>query len=106
MNVHSFSGSTGSAYDETQCRDDIRSGDILVVEEEKVVGIMVAAWPTSVTVNAGKFEVIEPNLSVDDVCAKWTSEDADKEWVRFKPDDVAALAKAREVATLYGWACR
>jgi len=46
--VHRFR-STGEAYDSTQCRDDIRDGDVLVIEEERVVGFLVSAWPVAVT---------------------------------------------------------
>lgn len=31
--------STGEAYGACQCRDDIRDGDVLVVESEQVIGI-------------------------------------------------------------------
>lgn len=64
-NVH-FTGSrfhffeyTGEAYDASQTRDDIKDGDILVATEERVVGIMVSAWPTAVgRVNPGEFHVL------------------------------------------------
>ncbi|WP_405526816.1 hypothetical protein OG426_30545 [Streptomyces canus] len=46
--VHRFA-STREAYDATQCRDDIRDGDVLVVESERVIGILDAAWPVAIT---------------------------------------------------------
>ncbi|MFJ1731486.1 hypothetical protein [Streptomyces sp. NPDC088254] len=56
--VHHFD-STGSAYNQTQCRDDIRDGDVLVVEGEGVVGFLRSAWPAAVTVAYGELHRIE-----------------------------------------------
>jgi len=52
--VHRFT-STAEAYDATQCRDDIRDGDVLVVESERVVGFLDAAWPIAITEAHGEF---------------------------------------------------
>nr|WTB35214.1 hypothetical protein OG781_42295 [Streptomyces sp. NBC_00830] len=52
--VHRFDD-TREAYDATQCRDDIRDGDVLVVEAEKVVGFLDAAWPVAITEAHGEF---------------------------------------------------
>lgn len=52
--VHRFA-STREAYDATQCRDDIRDGDVLVVESERVVGFLDAAWPVAITEAHGEF---------------------------------------------------
>ncbi|MET7522581.1 hypothetical protein [Streptomyces sp900116325] len=52
--VHRFDD-TIEAYDATQCRDDIRDGDVLVVESEKVVGFLVEAWPIAITEVSGEF---------------------------------------------------
>ncbi|MET7495087.1 hypothetical protein [Streptomyces sp900116325] len=52
--VHRFDD-TIEAYDATQCRDDIRDGDVLVVESEKVVGLLVEAWPIAITEVSGEF---------------------------------------------------
>lgn len=40
-----------AAYDETQTSDEIKDGDVLVIDtpEGKVVGVMVAAWPVFVS---------------------------------------------------------
>ncbi|WP_199570569.1 hypothetical protein [Streptomyces murinus] len=46
--VHRFD-STGDAYDATQWNDEIRDGDVLVVESEGVVGILRSAWPAALT---------------------------------------------------------
>lgn len=53
--VHYFLDS-GSAYGETQCNDKIKDGDILVVESEKIVGILYdVAWPVAITEAVGEF---------------------------------------------------
>ncbi|WP_127356476.1 hypothetical protein [Actinacidiphila soli] len=52
--VHRFDDTT-EAYDATQCRDDIRDGDVLVIEREGVVGFLVSAWPVAVTALHGEF---------------------------------------------------
>lgn len=55
-NVHYFD-SSGEAYDASQCYDNIHDGDVLVVKSEKVVGILVEAWPVAITPNFGEFHV-------------------------------------------------
>ncbi|MGW2700850.1 hypothetical protein [Streptomyces sp. NPDC001340] len=47
--------STWEAYNATQCRDDIRDGDVLVVESEGVTGFLDAAWPVAITEAHGQF---------------------------------------------------
>jgi hypothetical protein len=42
------------AYAETQTNDAIQDGDILVVREAGVVGVMVQAWPVMVTGDSGE----------------------------------------------------
>ena len=46
--VHEFY-STGSAYDASQCRDEIEDGDILLVPNEGAAAILVRAWPVAVS---------------------------------------------------------
>lgn len=50
--VHQFPDS-GEAYDATQCDDDIQDRDIIVVESERIVGV-VWTWPFAVTKEQGK----------------------------------------------------
>lgn len=54
MDTHYF-GSTGEAYDASQCRDEIKDGDLLVVLNEGVIGFLVQAWPVSITKGVGHF---------------------------------------------------
>ncbi|MFJ5120848.1 hypothetical protein [Kitasatospora sp. NPDC088548] len=51
--VHRFD-STVEAYDATQCDEEIRDGDVLVIESERVVGFLVKAWPVSATTARGE----------------------------------------------------
>lgn len=45
--VHVFD-STSLAYDVSQCSDDVRNGDVLVVPDERAVAIMLSAWPCAI----------------------------------------------------------
>ncbi|MFE5851999.1 hypothetical protein ACFQ61_02065 [Streptomyces sp. NPDC056500] len=56
--VHQFD-STDEAYDATQCRDDIRDGDVLVIEPEGVVGFLRRAWPVAITAEHGDLHTVE-----------------------------------------------
>jgi hypothetical protein len=64
--IHRFDN-TGDAYDETQYRDDIRDGDVLVVESEGVVGILYEAWPTAVTSEAGHFHRLKDGATWEEL---------------------------------------
>jgi len=41
--------STGEAYNASQCRDEIKDGDILLVPNEGAAAILVRAWPVAVS---------------------------------------------------------
>lgn len=51
MREHLFPD-TGSAYDATQCDEDIRDGDLLICERSGVVGVAYT-WPFAVTAETG-----------------------------------------------------
>lgn len=51
ITIHSFA-SSGIAYDATQCDDAVKTGDILVIESEGVVGVAYT-WPFAVTEKHG-----------------------------------------------------
>lgn len=53
MATHHFD-STEECYDSTQTDDDITFNDLLVVETEKVVGVLCSAWPVAVTAAHGE----------------------------------------------------
>lgn len=50
---------TAEAYDATQCRDDIRDGDVLIIEREGVVGFLRTAWPAAITAERGKLHGVD-----------------------------------------------
>ena len=54
MAIHFF-GSSGEAYDASQCDENIKHGDLLVVAEEGVVGVLCQAWPVAITEECGVF---------------------------------------------------
>ncbi|MFD7769877.1 hypothetical protein [Streptomyces sp. NPDC059787] len=56
--VHRFDD-TVQAYDATQCREDIRNGDVLVIESERVVGFLDTAWPIAITEAHGEFHALK-----------------------------------------------
>lgn len=58
VNIHHFD-STYDAYNESQVRDDINDGDVLAVESERVVGILVGAWPVAITKQHGRFHYLK-----------------------------------------------
>ncbi|MFB7919515.1 hypothetical protein [Streptomyces sp. NPDC056061] len=53
--------STGEAYGACQCRDDIRDGDVLVIEREKVIGI-AETWPFALTEEFGELHTLKDHL--------------------------------------------
>ncbi|MEU7802640.1 UvrD-helicase domain-containing protein [Micromonospora arborensis] len=58
--VHHFA-SSGEAYNASQVRDDIRSGDVLVVTSEGVIGVLDQAWPVALTEEQGDdFHTVKP----------------------------------------------
>lgn len=60
MNKHEFS-STFEAYDNTQWNEELKTGDIIIIKSEKVVGV-VDTWPIAVTVEFG--ELHSPNHTI------------------------------------------
>lgn len=52
--IHFFPSAV-EAYDASQCTDNIIDGDLLVIPSEGVLGILIEAWPTAITVNHGEF---------------------------------------------------
>lgn len=52
--VHFFN-STGEAYDASQCDENIHDGDVLIVRNERVAGVLDQAWPVAVSEARGHF---------------------------------------------------
>lgn len=57
--VHHFYGS-GDAYHATQCREDIQDGDVLLIEESRIVGI-AWTWPFAITEGHGELHRLDTN---------------------------------------------
>ncbi|NGO67864.1 hypothetical protein [Streptomyces boncukensis] len=55
--THTFD-SSAEAYDASQCRDDIRDGDVLVVPSEGIVAILNRAWPAALTTAHGELHTL------------------------------------------------
>jgi hypothetical protein len=91
MNVHNFS-SSGSAYDACQCDEDIKDGDVLVIESEEVAGV-AGTWPVAVTVKNGELHTL--------IAGKTPEEVFDEE-----PEMVAGYRNAVQLATTLGWPTR
>lgn len=64
-NVWIFTTGTSPAYDETQTNSDIQDGDVLIVPDEGVVGIMFYAWPTALTAESGAFHTFVENRDIE-----------------------------------------
>jgi len=62
IKVHKFK-STREAYDNCMWREDIKSGDVLVIASEGVVGIAYA-WPFAVTEEYGDLHSMEPGYTL------------------------------------------
>ncbi len=60
IRIHFFD-TTGDAYDCTQCMDEIKNGDILVVASEQAVGL-ADTWPVAVTISAGAFHTLNDGV--------------------------------------------
>ena len=64
--IHYF-GSTGEAYDASQCADNIHDGDLLVVPAERVIGVLIEAWPTAVTDESGHFHRLGETMTWEEL---------------------------------------
>ncbi|WP_050514483.1 hypothetical protein [Streptomyces rimosus] len=53
--------STGEAYGAVQCRDEIRDGDVLVIEREQVIGI-AHTWPFALTQEHGSLHTLKEHV--------------------------------------------
>jgi hypothetical protein len=61
MKVHNLRNLTMSeAYDETQCSDEIKDGDILLVVDG--VGVLVEAWPIMAVGDSTVFHRAAPDF--------------------------------------------
>lgn len=49
---------TVDAYNATQCNEDIKNGDVLIIEGDSVVGFLVDAWPVAITEAHGELHAL------------------------------------------------
>ncbi|MCR8576175.1 hypothetical protein [Streptomyces sp. Isolate_219] len=76
--VHRFED-TADAYNSTQVRDDIRDGDVLVIESEGVVAFLRTAWPAAITAERGELHSVDGDpRTLDDGRYAASVEDAEK----------------------------
>lgn len=68
MKVHTFI-STASAKNQCQCNDEIKTGDVLVIVNERVVGVAYT-WPIAVTCEYGALYTLKPGSSPE----QWASD--------------------------------
>jgi hypothetical protein len=59
--------STSEAYDASQTRDDIRDGDLLLIESERVAGFLMGAYPVAVTAAHGELHTLAPGADLETV---------------------------------------
>ncbi|EFL21882.1 LigA protein [Streptomyces himastatinicus ATCC 53653] len=70
---------TEEAYNATQCRDDIRDGDVLIIEREGVVGFLRSAWPAAITAEHGELHSVDGDpRTLDDGRYAASIEDAEQ----------------------------
>ncbi|MFI2031419.1 hypothetical protein [Streptomyces buecherae] len=53
--------STREAYDACQVREDIQDGDVLVIEQENVIGI-AHTWPFALTEDSGELHTLKKGI--------------------------------------------
>ena len=65
LNNHYFT-SSGRANNECQCNEAIKTGDILMISDEKVIGL-ADAWPVAVTKAHGDLHDLAEGSTWDDI---------------------------------------
>lgn len=91
--AHTFD-STGDAYNATQCDESIKSGALLLIESEHVVGL-AGTWPIAVTVELGELHGVTDPWSAFAGMIPKTSTDCDYLFL--------ALLEAVEFADANAW---
>ena len=89
MKIHTLPD-TGVAYDLTQSSDDIKMGDVLIIESERVVGL-ADTWPFAVTEAYGQLHTF--------VSARPLSDDVKSKYAPY-------ILRAAGQAILRGWPVR
>ena len=90
MQLHFFE-STTEAYASVQCDESVRTGDLLVIASERVVGI-ATAWPVAVSKEHG---VLHCTADIEAWKAAASPKNAEAE--------ARGMSAAIELARLLGW---
>jgi hypothetical protein len=91
VRVWTFANS-GDAYDMTQCDDDLKTGDVLLIPSEKVVGI-TNTWPLAITKEIGHLHGVEEGYKIEDLLPS----DTDKDYVNKALKVARSLAKSYDI---------
>ena len=70
--IHNFHDS-GMAYDMCQCDENVKTGDILNITCENVVGL-AHTWPVAVTINFGSFHAFKEDATEETIAGMFTRE--------------------------------
>jgi hypothetical protein len=57
MQTLHFFNSTSQAYNATQCSDEIKTGDVLAILSEQVIGLAYT-WPIAITTRYGELHTV------------------------------------------------
>ena len=97
VRVWTFANS-GDAYDMTQCDDDLKTGDVLLIPSEKVVGI-TNTWPLAVTKEMGQLHGVEEGCKIEDILDMdgVLPSDADKDYISKALKVARSLAKSYDI---------
>lgn len=64
--------STEEAYNASQCDETITDGTVFIIRSERVVGVMISAWPVAVTPARGEFHALAVIPSAANEYAQYT----------------------------------
>ena len=91
VRVWTFANS-GDAYDMTQCDEDLKTGDVLLIPSEKVVGITYT-WPLAITKEMGPLHGVEEGHKIEDLLPS----DTDKDYLNKALKVARSLAKSYDI---------
>ena len=91
VRVWTFANS-GDAYDMTQCDEDLKTGDVLLIPSEKVVGI-TNTWPLAITKEMGQLHGVEEGHKIEDLLPS----DTDKDYLNKALKVARSLAKSYDI---------
>ncbi len=97
---------TGEVYDACQTDDDHEDGDVLLIEDEQVVGL-VGTWPCAITEKDGKLHQAKPGRRTDDVLVDIKVQYGDALKAAAKEANIReGYRLAKQIARAMGWPLR